>query len=84
MPLPEIDFARQLIARLDAGRDRARTARAALGLRPVHEDEPVLPTIPADTFRGMIATQIQVRLLNRGRERNHLRWLAARQDLKSA
>jgi hypothetical protein len=84
MPAPETELIRQLMARLDVGTARARAAREALGLRLANDDEPVLSPIPTGTLRGLSCTQIQTRILHRGRERNHLRYLAARKEKKSA
>lgn len=79
-PRGETEFSQQLLTRLDAGRERSRAAREALGVSMPAEDDDPLPPIPADTFRGMTITRIQIYLLHRGRERNYLRCLAARND----
>jgi hypothetical protein len=83
-PTPATEATRQLLASLDAGRDRARAAYQALGLRQPSEDEPELPAIPEGAFNCMTITQTQIYLLQRGRERNHLRWLEANTVLKVA
>jgi hypothetical protein len=65
-----------------AGRER-RAAREALGLNTPSESEDLLPPIPAGTFCGMTRTQIQIRILHRGRERNQLRRLASKKERNS-
>jgi hypothetical protein len=79
VPTAETEFDRHLRARINAGRGRAQAAREARGLSSVSQGEPVLPPIPAVTFRGMTRTQIQIYILHRGRERNHLRRLAEKE-----
>jgi hypothetical protein len=76
---PKTEFDRQLVARLDAGRERAQAAREAREPSSTSEDV-LLPPIPAGTFRGMTRTEIQIHILRGGRQRNHLRWLAAHKE----
>jgi hypothetical protein len=75
LPAPETEFLRLLRLRLEAGRQRVQAERERRG-----ESEPVdlLPPEPADACKGMTPFQIIIYKLHRGRERNHLNWLAAR------
>jgi len=83
-PAVQTDFDRQLVNRLVAGRERARAANEALGVNTPSDDQDLLPPILAGTFCGMTRAQIQIRILHRGRERNHLRCLASRKENNDA
>jgi hypothetical protein len=75
-PAPPTTLDRKRLRLLEEGLRRLREDREAQGLSPTHAYDEEDLRVELHTSQGI---QLTIDILNDGRERNHLRWLQAKQ-----